>query len=156
MKPFALRESAPTPHSFYRPEDAWLSEKMTSVRFLDEEIRRVDGGLPRQSVHRPDDGLGTFLHEAAIVAYKGVLYASWYLCPEQELIGYTPIVGRRSYDGGATWTEPEILAEDPTERILYCPPVYGTADGKLYLLMNQMVEADHIHSLDLYVLNEET
>ena len=57
---------------------------------------------------------------------------------------------------GKTWSKPEIIAEDKSEQILYCPPVYGICDGKLYLLLNQMVAPDHIHSLDLYVLNKAT
>ena len=96
------------------------------------------------------------MHEAAIVEFEGVLYASWYNCKERELVGYTPIVGRRSYDGGESWSDPEIIAHDPSGEILYCPPVYGICDGKLYMLLNQMVSPDHIHALDLYVLNKET
>ena len=36
-----------------------------------------------------------------------VKYAFWYNCQEKELIGYTLIVGRRSYDGGKKRTDPE-------------------------------------------------
>ncbi len=142
-------------HHFYDFDDMSLSLKMQSVRFLNcEEGCKENLGCSCIHVHDPGEAFGYFLHEAAIIAYKGVLYASWYNCPEKELVGYTPIVGRRSYDGGKTWTQPEIIAEDKSSSILYCPPVYGICDGKLYLLLNQMVSPDHIHSLDLYVLNE--
>ncbi len=142
-------------HPFYEFDDILLALKIQSNRFLrphEAEARETD----YIHIHDPGEKFGYFLHEAAIIAYKGVLYASWYNCPEKELVGYTPIVGRRSYDGGKTWTEPEIIAEDKSGSILYCPPVYGICDGKLYMLMNQMVSADHIHSLDLYILNEES
>ncbi|MBR4960882.1 MAG: exo-alpha-sialidase, partial [Clostridia bacterium] len=97
-----------------------------------------------------------FLHETAIIAYHGVLYASWYNCPKHELNGYTPICEKRSYDGGNTWTELRVVCEDPTGKILYCPPVYAIDEDRLYMLVNQMVAPDHIHSLDLYVLDPET
>ena len=144
-------------HPFYEFDDLILALKMKSKRFLPCEGVTVDDcGVPFIHLHDPGDEYGYFLHEAAIIEYEGVFYASWYNCRENELVGYTPIVGRRSYDGGKTWTLPEIIAHDPSERILYCPPVYGICDGKLYMLINQMVSPDHMHSLDLYVLNKET
>jgi len=145
-----------TLHPFYEFEDMLLATKMDSVRFLDLGGCMETIGMPYVHVHDPGEEFGRFLHEAAIVEYEGVLYASWYNCKDKELVGYTPIVGRRSYDHGKTWTAPEIIAEDRSERILYCPPVYGICDGKLYMLINQMVSADHMHALDLYVLNQTT
>lgn len=144
-------------HSFYELEDMLLAVKMQSKHFLDcGKCEEDASGVSYVRVHNPGEEFGTFLHEAAIMEFEGVLYASWYNCKKTELVGYTPIVGRRSYDGGKTWTEPEIIAEDKSESILYCPPVYGICDGKLYMLINQMVSADHIHALDLYVLNKKT
>ncbi|MBQ9735654.1 MAG: helix-turn-helix domain-containing protein [Clostridia bacterium] len=145
-----------TIHPFYEFEDMLLATKMESARFLDLGECTESAGISYVHVHDPGEAFGSFLHEAAIIEFEGVLYASWYNCREKELSGYTPIVGRRSYDGGKTWTDPEIIAEDQSGRILYCPPVYGICDGKLYMLMNQMVSADLMHSLDLYVLNKET
>ena len=106
-------------------------------------------------VHNPNEKFG-FLHEAAIIKYHGVLYASWYNCPKWELNGYTPICGKRSYDGGKNWTDLEIICDDKSEKILYCPPIYGICDDKLYMFVNQMVAPDHMHALDLYLLNNKT
>ena len=39
---------------------------------------------------------------------------------------------------------------------MYCPPVYGVCGGRRYMMMNQMVAPDHMHALDLFILNEET
>lgn len=142
-------------HSFYGFHDMLLATKMASVRFMDENILELDFDTEMISVHEPDERFG-FLHESAIIEYHGVLYASWYNCPKTELKGYTPICGKRSYDSGKTWTDLEILCEDKSEKIMYCPPVYGICDDKLYMLVNQMVAPDHIHSLDLYVLNNKT
>lgn len=95
-----------------------------------------------------------FLHEAAVIGYHGVLFASWYNCPAGELRGYTPIRGAKSFDGGKTWTEPEDIAFDPSGKLLYCPPIYGICDDTLYLLCNTMVSADHMHSLDFFRYDE--
>lgn len=157
VTPRAFREKAKTVyvHDFYEYEDILLAAEMPAISFADSEMKKNSNkNVSRTSVYKPDEKLG-FLHEAAIIEYHGVLYASWYNCPKQELRGYTPICGKRSYDGGKTWSELEILADDKTERILYCPPVYGIDDDKLYMFVNQMVAPDHIHSLDLYVLNTE-
>ena len=155
--PLAFREKARElyPHEFYEYDDILIAAEMPSVSFMDIRSTKTGGeNVSVFSVYKPDDKL-SFLHEAAIIEYNGVLYASWYNCPKHELKGYTPICGKRSYDGGKTWSELEVIADDKTERILYCPPVYGICDGKLYMFVNQMVAPDHIHSLDLYVLNNE-
>lgn len=144
-------------HDFYTIDDILLAVKLEHTEFMTtREYCKDNGNLPYVHVHDPGDEFGYFLHESAIIEYEGVLYASWYNCKKNELVGYTPIAGRRSYDGGKTWTDAEIIAEDKTEKILYCPPVYGICDGKLYMLMNQMVSADHMHALDLFVLNKGT
>ena len=144
-------------HPFYELEDMLLAMNLRSMRFLDiDKYEEDESGVPYVHVHDPGEDFGTFLHEAAIIVFESVLYASWYNCKEKELVGYTPIVERRSYDGGETWTAPRIVVHDPSGEILYCPPVYGICDGKLYMLINQMVSADHMHALDLYVLNNRT
>ena len=142
-------------HDFYDFHDILLATKMASVDFMDENIVEIDLNTEMISVHEPDERFG-FLHETAIIEYHGVLYASWYNCPKFELQGYTPICEKRSYDGGKTWTDLQVVCEDKSGKILFCPPVYGICDDTLYMLVNQMVAPDHIHSLDLYVLNNET
>lgn len=142
-------------HDFYEFADILLATKMPSASFIDKQMTELDLKCDEVLVHQPDETFG-FLHEAAIIEYHGVLYASWYNCVKRELIGYTPICERRSYDGGNTWTNLQIVCEDKSGKILYCPPVYGICDDKLYMLVNQMVAPDHIHSLDLYVLNSQT
>ena len=143
-------------HPFYNFEDILLATKMDCMRFLDKSCKTKRIPFEISHVHDPSEEYGYFLHESAIIEYNGVLYASWYNCHDTELVGFTPIRERRSYDGGKTWTNPITIAEDKSGKILFCPPVYGICDDKLYMLLNQMVSADYMHSLDLYVLDQKT
>lgn len=141
-------------HEFYNYDDMLFATKMNNYKFLNNEIKKTTQTIQSLPICMPDNTF-KFLHEAAIIEYHNVLYASWYHCHDKELQGYTPICGKRSYDGGNTWSDLEIICEDKSEKILYCPPVYGICDDRLYMLVNQMVAPDHMHSLDLYVLNTE-
>ena len=107
-----------------------LRTQLEYISFFNESIEIMQKNVERIFLYEPDDQF-QFLHEAAIIEYHDVLYTSWYNCPKKELQGYTPICGKRSYDKGKTWTELEILCEDVTEKILYCPPVYGICDDRL-------------------------
>ena len=142
-------------HDFYSYEDIFFAMLMKQKRFMADTVTIVNDSFRSFCVTAPAEDF-RFLHETAIIEYHGVLYASWYACPEHELRGYTPICGKRSYDKGKTWTDTEIICGDETGKIMYCPPVYGICDDKLYMLINQMVAPDHMHSMDLYVLNPNT
>jgi len=122
--------------------------------FTDALLPLPEGAAEHYEIVRPTEGNG-FLHEAAIISFRGALFAAWYNCPEKELKDRSPIRFCRSNDGGKTWGEIKTVADDPTGEILYCPPVFGIDGGRLYMLLNQMVSADHMHSLDLYIYNEE-
>ena len=141
-------------HQFYDFDDMLMATRIGNKNFLDKDVEEITQDIVAVPVCVPDDNF-KFLHEAAIIEYHGVLYASWYHCLEKELQGYTPICGKRSFDCGKTWTDLEIICDDKSEKMMYCPPVYGICDDKLYMLVNQMVAPDHIHSLDLYVFNTE-
>ena len=138
---------------FYGEEDRRLLALLPFRRFLAPSLRSLpEEALTRRTVASPGEG-HRFLHEAAVAGFGGRLFASWYTCPVYELSGYTPIRESRSADGGKTWSEPRVIADDPSERILFCPPVYAEENGKFYLFLNQMVSPDHIHALDLYRLD---
>jgi len=145
-------------HKHYSDDDKTLHSLLAHTDLLDgidTDSLTYPENITNIEVSYPTDGY-RFLHEAAIIAYKGRLFASWYNNPSHELNGYTPIRGCYSDDGGITWSQPETIAEDKTGRLLYCPPVYGIDDGRLYMLMNTMVGADLIHSLELYIYNESS
>ena len=144
---------------FYDEADRRLSALLPKRHFLCDSVNPFRlppcKGIKTYPVEMPDEEY-SFLHEAAVIRFKGVLYASWYNNPKDELQGFTPIRGCKSFDEGKTWTKIETLAEDRSGKILYCPPVYAIWEDSLYLLMNEMVSADHIHGIDLYKLNEES
>ena len=142
----------------------YFDEKDRKLHDLMEEIRLLPDRMPdavaspdivTREVHYPTSEY-RFLHEAAIISFKGVLYTSWYNCHTTELRGRTLIRGRRSSDCGRTWSDVEVIADDNTAGILWCPPVYGIYDDRMWMFMNEMTSADHIHALDLFVLDEET
>jgi len=143
---------------FFKENDEVLVSLIGKQDFLgdiDPFALKLNEDVRTYVVHRPTDDY-RFLHEAAIIEYNGALFASWYNNERKELQGRCPIRGRRSYDGGKTWSEIEVIADDPSANILYCPPVYGICDGKLYMLVNEMVGADLIHALDLFVYDEKS
>ncbi len=136
-------------------EDRKLFALLPYTEIADQDL--IDGltkreDIPAYTVFSPDEQYG-FLHEGAVIAYKGVLFAAWYNCERVELAGNTPIRFSRSFDGGKAWTTPEVIT--PGEAgILYCPPVFGIDGGRLYMLLNEMVGPDRMHALDLYLWNE--
>ena len=143
---------------FYRAQDRALDgllAQMTLLEGVDTDRLTRPACVKTHEVAYPTTLYG-FLHEAAVIEYHGTLFAAWYNCPATELYGDTPIRGKRSRDGGKTWTDVEVLARDESGKILYCPPVYGVCEDKLYLLVNEMIAPDHIHALDLYIYNEGT
>ena len=66
-------------------------------------------GIRKEVLCRPDGEYG-FLHDCAVISFKGTLFAAWYNCPEGEMVGKSVIRGRRSEDGGKTWSEIFTLA----------------------------------------------
>ena len=145
--------------SYRKTESAQLEAMLPHVDLLaDSVLPKALGKIPgsRDVIVSPPTPEFLFLHEAAVIGYHGILFASWYNCAVGELYGYTPIRGARSFDGGKTWTDPEVIASDPSGKLLYCPPVYGICDDTLYLLCNTMVEADHMHSLEFYRYDESS
>lgn len=91
-------------------------------------------GMQLSIIQRPDKQY-QFLHDTAIIEHKGVLYAAWYNCPEAEMAGTSVIRGRKSTDGGKTWSDVYPMAVDPDPAWQYVPPAFLVSNGKLYLLV---------------------
>ena len=73
-----------------------------------EEIPFVPG-VQHQTIHRATSDGYKFLHGAAIIHHKGVLYANWANSPANENGPRETLQGRRSSDGGKTWSDVEVI-----------------------------------------------
>jgi hypothetical protein len=65
--------------------------------------------VEHSTIHRPSQDGYKFLHGAAIVEHKGVLYANWANSPTNENGPHETLQGRRSKDGGKTWGPLEVI-----------------------------------------------
>ena len=66
-------------------------------------------GAHHQTIHRARADGYRFLHGAAIVHHKGVMYANWANSPTNENGRHETLQGRRSKDGGTTWSDVEVI-----------------------------------------------
>ena len=66
-------------------------------------------GIQHSTIHRPAEDGYKFLHGAAIVMHRGVLYANWANSPTNENGPHETLQGRRSRDGGKTWEPLEVV-----------------------------------------------
>lgn len=73
-----------------------------------EQIPFADG-LEHITLHRPAADEPKFLHGAAIVHHKGVLYANWANSPTNENGPHETLRSKRSTDGGRTWSPLETI-----------------------------------------------
>jgi len=100
-------------------------------------------GFPKGIYHRIVHDCDTdpeykFLHETAIGALDGELFAAWYQNPERELQGKTFQRFRTSTDGGKTWSAHAVLMDRGNSAgLMYVGVQFLTLDGTLYALTNQ-------------------
>ena len=83
----------PQPYSLWTGAD--IATDVTEIPFVRDVVHRT--------VHRAAADTDKFLHGAAIVFHKGVLYANWANSPVNENGPHETLKGRRSQDGGKTW-----------------------------------------------------
>jgi len=114
-------------------------------------------GVVDVMVHRAGEDNYNFLHDAAIVAHKNTLYSAWYNCPSGEMQGTSLIRGRRSRDGGLTWSEVEIIAQDKEQKgVMYVPVTFLSHNGSLYAFISNMEGGpDLVTGCEVFILNEK-
>ncbi|MBN2294733.1 MAG: exo-alpha-sialidase [Pirellulales bacterium] len=114
-------------------------------------------GIEHVLVERSDSDKYEFLHDPAIEYHKRELFAAWYNCPNQEIVGESLIRCRRSKDGGKTWSALEVIADDKGgEGTYYVPAQLLSYGGRLYAFVGKMKGHDLITTCAVYVLDEET
>jgi len=112
-------------------------------------------GIEHVRVERSDSDRYQFLHDPAIEFHKGELFAAWYNCPEQEIIGESLIRCRRSKDGGKTWSTLEVIAEDTSrDGTYYVPAQLLSYGGVLHAFVGKMKGHDLITTCAVFVLDE--
>ena len=65
--------------------------------------------LEHQTLHDARTHDYKFLHGAAIIDYEGTLFANWANSPKNENQQFETLQGRRSTDGGKSWSEVEMI-----------------------------------------------
>ncbi len=120
-----------------------------------DEIKFAPGATDVM-VHRAGGDGFNFLHDTAIVAHKGTLFAAWYNCPQGEMVGSSIIRARRSRDGGRTWSAVEVVAADRDQRkIMYVPVALFSHGGVLHAFVTNMKGGpDLVHTCEAFVLDE--
>ena len=115
-------------------------------------------GIEHVRVERSDSDKYKFLHDPAIEVHKGELFAAWYNCPQQEIVGESLIRCRRSKDGGKTWGAVEVIASDTSgDGTYYVPAQLLSHGGALHAFVGTMKGGhDLIKSCAVYVLDEAT
>ncbi len=107
-------------------------------------------------VHRMDD-LYRFLHDNAVAWDGPVLHAAWYNCPEHEIAGASCIRGRRSPDGGRTWSPVEVIAADHDSKgTFYVPVAFCSHQTGLHAFVANMVGHDLVTQCEVYRRYEAT
>jgi hypothetical protein len=107
-------------------------------------------------VHRATEEY-QFLHENAVVWHGNTLFAAWYNSPQYEISGSALIRGRRSRDGGKTWSTVEVIAADNEGKgLFYVPVTLFSHGGTLYAYVATMVDHDKVVNCEVYVLDEAT
>lgn len=112
-------------------------------------------GIRHVRVERSDSDRYQFLHDPAIAVHRGVLHAAWYNCPKEEIVGESLIRGRRSKDGGATWSAIEVIAADRSgEGAHYVPAQLLSHHGQLHAFVGKMTGHDLIVSCAVFTLDD--
>lgn len=102
-------EALPSPHGVEplpEPYRLWTGHDIpvdvTAVPFAP--------GVEHRTIHRAAEDGHRFLHGAAIVFHRGVFYANWANSPVDENSPLETLQGRRSRDGGRSWSDVEVVA----------------------------------------------
>jgi len=66
-------------------------------------------GIQHHTIHRATADGYKFLHGAAIAQHRDTLFANWANSPTNENGPHETLQGRRSNDGGATWSDIEMI-----------------------------------------------
>lgn len=88
-----------------KPYELWtgppIPKDVTKIPFVP--------GVTHRTIHSPSADGYCFLHGAAIVHHEGFFYANWANSPTNENGPHETLQGKRSSDGGMTWSPLEVV-----------------------------------------------
>ena len=134
-------------------QNVWDNE----LPFPSQENLLYPKGAVDVMIHRAGSDSFNFLHDAAIIEHKNILYAAWYNCPEGEMEETALIRYRKSSDFGMTWSEVEVIASDKKlKRIMYVPVSLLSHNGNLYAFISNMEGGpDLVTRCEVFIFNEK-
>lgn len=106
----------------------WSGPQMPKVGDIPEPE-----GLSHSVIYRPvEEDDHKFIHGAAIIHHKGVMYANWGSSPLHENGPHETLRGKRSIDDGKTWSELEVIAPGFDGDECHSHGVYLVHKGELW------------------------
>ena len=119
-------------------------------------------GLVTRTIQDARESDYKFLHGAAIVHFKGTLFANWANSPIDENKAHETLQGRRSTDGGKTWSELEVIGSDLPGADRRSHAAYLKHKGQLWTFAARFGTGDEPAKrfkglqAEAFVLNEKT
>jgi hypothetical protein len=114
-------------------------------------------GIERIIAHDGREDILPFLHDVAVTYFNGALYVAWYNSTDAEICGASLIRGRRTIDGGATWSAPFTIAGSMrAEGEHHVPVTFFPHGGKLYAVITEMSGKNMTTGLNLFVMSDDT
>lgn len=117
-------------------------------------------GVEHRVIHKAEAGY-TFLHGAAITNYKGVFFANWANSPVDENSAGETLRGRRSADGGKTWSDIEVIGPGFDGADRHSHGVFLEHEGQLWVFCARFGIGERARKFrglqaEAFVLNEDT
>ncbi len=137
--------------SLLTASELWMGDPIPSAAYMP-----YVEGVEHLTVHQAIEGEYQFLHGAGIINHKGVFYAAWANSPVNENSEDEVVRGRRSYDGGYTWTDIEVIAPDLLGPPSHSHGAFFSHHGDLWYFANRIVPGPDPARADAYKLNETT
>ena len=118
-------------------------------------------GIEHRTIHRASQDGDKFLHGAAIVEHKGVLFANWANSPTNENGPHETLRGRRSSDGGLTWSDMEVIGPGFDGPMRHSHGVLFVHKNELWAICSRFGEGKPGRRFpglqaEAFVLNEQT
>jgi hypothetical protein len=94
------------------PTKSVESHKLWTGPPIPKDLMKIPfvAGMTHRTIHQATEQTDKFLHGASMTVYKGVIYANWANSPVHENYPNEKLKGRRSSDGGKTWSKVETIA----------------------------------------------